>query len=51
MAFFVFTIDLYIVLKTSFFTKNNARKLVKKQDFKLIDEFELLRNVLSIFYR
>lgn len=40
----VLTIGLYIVFEYYFFTKNNAKELVEKQDIKLRDDFELLKN-------
>lgn len=41
---FVLTIVFYIAFEDQLFTKSNARELVEEQDFKLVDEFELLRN-------
>lgn len=40
----VLMVVFYIAFEDQLFTKNNAKELVEEQDFKLIDEFELLRN-------
>jgi hypothetical protein len=41
---FVLTIGLYIAFEDQLFTKNNAKELVEEQDFKLTEDFELLKN-------
>jgi len=40
----VLTIGLFIAFEDQLFTKNNAKGLVEEQDFKLQDEFDLIKN-------
>lgn len=41
---FVLTIGLYIAFEDQLYTRNDAKELVKEQDIKLTDDFELLKN-------